>query len=248
MPRPIWPPEYVNGSVNVLLDSGIPDGAYRLYQKLRALSWGEDTLSINFVRLLELTELTRTRVYEYARILRFHRGLLSYAVRGNAFECSFIPAGSNPEIRDNPSLLVLDKKTPTNQEQKTKAPASRNPGKRDTPNLFPLAQALADVCRMPLEANRGRLFSEAKLLAKVAPPPTPELLKEYYNGRADCWWRSEDWRGQKGQDPTPPAIRETWGKWKPVVVVSKSGELTPEQIEMREKLRAFKANQNANPV
>lgn len=132
MARPLWPPEYVNGSIHVLLDDSVPDGAYRLYQKLRALSWGEETLNINFERLMELSGLSRTRIYEYARILRLRRGLLSYVVRDNAFECSFDPAGQNPEKRDLPSPLVLGSELPTNKGLKTKPPASRNPGKRDS--------------------------------------------------------------------------------------------------------------------
>lgn len=131
MPRPQWPPEYANVSVNVLLDESVPDGAYRFYSKLRALAWGEDTFSINFERLMELTGLSRTRLYEYARILRLRRGLLSYVVRNNAFECSFMPSGQNPEKRDLPSPLGLGSELPTNKGLKPKPVTSRNPGKRD---------------------------------------------------------------------------------------------------------------------
>jgi hypothetical protein len=81
------------------------------------------------------------------------------------------------------------------------------------PSLEPLASALAEVCHMDFKPNKGRLFREAKLLSDATPPATPDLLREHYNGRSDCFWRKSDWRGQKGQDPSPDAIRTTWGQW-----------------------------------
>lgn len=213
MARPDWPPEYVNSSINVLLDGGVPDAAYRLYNMLRALSWGDDTLVISFKKLMDLTGMTRTRIYEYARLLRLRRGLLSYAVRNDAFECSFIPVADRPEKRDLPSHTALSSKSPSKQEPKSKPIKAVNPEKRDKVNYYPLALALAEVCHMQLEPNRGLLFAEAKLLSKATPTPTPELLKQHYNGDPASFWRSRDWRGKAGENPIPSVIRKTWGQW-----------------------------------
>lgn len=205
--------------INVLLDDRVPDAAFRFYGKLRALAWGEDQLSMKFKRLMELTGLSRTRIYEYARILRFNRGLLSYAVRNDAFECSFPPETERtvnrprPEKRDLPSPLSLSSKSSLKQEPKDKPIKAMNTEKREAVNYYPIAAALADVCHMQLEANRSRLFAEAKRLAKVVPPATAELLREQYNGNADGYWRAQDWRGKKGEPPNPSTIRETWGRW-----------------------------------
>jgi hypothetical protein len=84
---------------------------------------------------------------------------------------------------------------------------------RGNPELFYLAQALSEVCHMDLQANKGRLMKEAKLLSVATPKPTPELLRQYYNGNKGTFWRSHDWRGQKGEVPTPASVRETWGAW-----------------------------------
>lgn len=65
---------------------------------------------------------------------------------------------------------------------------------------------------MPLKAN-PRLFAEAELLSKADPSPTPELLQQHYSNSPDCFWRRVDWRGRKGEEPSPAAIRETWGRW-----------------------------------
>lgn len=80
-------------------------------------------------------------------------------------------------------------------------------------NLYPLAQALAEACKVDISANKGRLLREAKTLSRATPPATPELIKEHYNGNPSAFWKARDWRGQKGQYPTLSAIRETWGQW-----------------------------------
>lgn len=234
MSRPLWPPEYVNSSVNVLLDNDVPDAAYRFYNKLRALSWGEDTFSINFERLMELTGLSRTRIYEYARILRLRRGLLSYVVRSNAFECSFAPSGANPGKRDLPSPLALTpipSSKPVRKEQ-PKPVASRKTGIPKNGNLYPLAEALAEVCHMQLEPNRGRLFREAQQLTLANPPATPELLRLHYNGNPNSFWRGQDWRGKKGDKPNPATIRETWGQWEAKVLPVTEEDTLAETIRL----------------
>ena len=240
MPRPVWPPEYANVSIDALLDDDVPHGAFRFYAKLRALSWGEPTLSINFERLMDLARVSATRAYEYARILRDHHKLLSYAVRNNVFECSFASAAQIPGNREMPSPLGLESELPTKQDLKPKRVAPRISGKREKVDLFPLVEAMAEVCRIKIAANRGRLFREASELAKIDPPPTPELLREHYNGRADCFWRLKDWRGKKGENPTPAVIRETWGQWD-TVTSRRRMEDPAEAAQLAEIVKAEKA-------
>jgi len=71
--------------------------------------------------------------------------------------------------------------------------------------LFDIVQALAEVCGMDFEANKGRLFREGKpLVGKL----TPEEVRKYYGPRST--WYTTDWRGKMGEYPTPAAIRETF--------------------------------------
>lgn len=97
--------------------------------------------------------------------------------------------------------------------------------------LYSIAQAIADVCNIQLEANKGRMMREAKLLSKASPPPTVELIKQHYNGNKSAFWKSTDWRGRKGQRPTPSSIRETWGQWNIELDNSNTVTLTPEQAQ-----------------
>jgi len=88
-------------------------------------------------------------------------------------------------------------------------------------NLYPIAEALAYVCKMDITLNRGRLFREAKALALAG--ATPETIKANYNGDPKAFWRASDWRGQKGQPPKPENVRETWGQWNTIGQVVGSG-------------------------
>jgi len=89
-----------------------------------------------------------------------------------------------------------------------KKPTPRKPKpKRDT-GMYHLAVALAEVCRMGYDINKGRLFAEAKQLAKAEPTPTPALVREHY-GNGGSWYK-KDWRGMKNELPTPYKIRQTW--------------------------------------
>ncbi len=78
-----------------------------------------------------------------------------------------------------------------------------------------LARALSDVCGMAWELNVGRLRREAKRLSGAADPvPSADLVREHYG--TGGWWWSGDWRGAKGDHPSPANIRETWGRWSKV--------------------------------
>ena len=83
--------------------------------------------------------------------------------------------------------------------------------KSSTNLVYPLALALSEVCKMDIEANKGRLLREAKTLTKASPTPTPALIELHYG--MEGWWYREDWRGKNAESPSPATVRETWGKW-----------------------------------
>jgi len=102
------------------------------------------------------------------------------------------------EIADLAIELLVKKPTPRKQPQQKNR------------ELFHLARAIGEVCRMGFEINKGRLFAEAKQLAKADDPkPTPQLVKDHYGiGKA---WYTDDWRGRdEKKPPTPGQIRSTW--------------------------------------
>lgn len=95
MSRPTWPPRYVNVSIALLRNDNVTNAAYRFYCKLQALAWGEPQLHIEEEALYRETGLRQSQVYEYARLLRAHAGLL-FRRAGSAFEFSF------PELAPDP--------------------------------------------------------------------------------------------------------------------------------------------------
>jgi len=86
----------------------------------------------------------------------------------------------------------------------------RTPAQVKSAELYHIAQAIAQVCLMDYEANKGRLFSEAKQLSKANPPPSPAEIRRCYG--QDGTWYHDDWRGKQGKEPTPGQIRSTWAK------------------------------------
>lgn len=128
----------------------------------------------------------------------------------------FVPplAENTPETPDKSQTVIHD--TPLKrrvEKSREESSAAQKPPRTPKVDYFPLASELAAVCHQDLKAN-PRFFKDAETLSKADPPATPELVREHYNGRLDCFWRKHDWRGKKGDDPTPAAIRETWGKWR----------------------------------
>jgi hypothetical protein len=77
--------------------------------------------------------------------------------------------------------------------------------------LFLIAEALAEVTGISFEANRGRIFREAKELARDA-TATPDAIRLNY-GEGGAWYRA-DWRGLRGQKPALSQVRSTWGSLK----------------------------------
>lgn len=100
-----WPPRYVNVPVRMVKNDLVTDGAFKFYCKLLALAKGRKSLTIGLADLLALTSLSRTRVYEYARLLRLCNALL-WRCSDKAFECSFTedsqPSEQQSRISGNP--------------------------------------------------------------------------------------------------------------------------------------------------
>ena len=76
------------------------------------------------------------------------------------------------------------------------------------PVLFDIAAALSQVSGIDLEANKARIFREAKELLK-AKGVTPEKIIEDY-GKGGLWCQV-DFRGRGGSPPAINQVRATWG-------------------------------------
>ena len=97
-------------------------------------------------------------------------------------------------------------------------------------SLHPLAVALSDLCGMAFDANKGRLFREAKLISQI-PGFDLEVMRRQY-GIGGIWYLW-DWRGKKGELPTPALIRETFGALKPPIPTNGNGHNGTPAPQMR---------------
>jgi hypothetical protein len=75
--------------------------------------------------------------------------------------------------------------------------------------LTSVAFAIADICVMDLKITiiKGRIFRIAKQLLSANPPASRERIQAFRD-----WFRINDWRGKRGDDPTPENICECWAK------------------------------------
>jgi hypothetical protein len=81
-----------------------------------------------------------------------------------------------------------------------------------------------------IPAIKGRIFKRAKDLLSASIPPTPERVREIYGPGG--WWYREDWRGRKGDAPTPENILETWGA---LGGPSKASRNDPDDVQARRR-------------
>ncbi len=81
--------------------------------------------------------------------------------------------------------------------------------KHKSPSIWRFAHALAVVCNMHFEANKGRLLKDAKDIL-LLPGADERVLLELYGNNPSSMWCVHDWRGRKGETPSPSVIKQTW--------------------------------------
>lgn len=81
---------------------------------------------------------------------------------------------------------------------------SSGAAQRDRPR-DPLFDALAELCKLDPKLKGSMIARTANNLRKVS--ATPEQVTRFGE-----WWRLWDWRGTRGQPPTPPQVETEWRK------------------------------------
>jgi len=123
------------------------------------------------------------------------------------------------------------------KRQKKKKGKKAKEGEKKVPTEHQLAfGALAKACaidyRIAPVKVKARMEASAKMLLSAG--YTPDDISAI-----GAWWYEHDWRGQKGQAPTPEQIREVAGKWR-----NGNGNgrvLSPEEQAHREEMRRLEA-------
>ena len=90
--------------------------------------------------------------------------------------------------------------------------------------LIAIALALGEVWEkdMAIPLIKSRCFRRAGELLRATVKPTPDAIRAFYgrNGR----WRRDDWRGRKGDKPSPEIILETWSDYAGSGLMSESDD------------------------
>lgn len=122
------------------------------------------------------------------------------------------PAAIVPDLSGHPPEVIGTCPTPQNTEdsiQKDNILPAAPPKTKEKPKRQPdpMFEALAEVCRIDwhlcTEDQRGELNQSVGILRGEG--HTPAEITVF--GR---WWYQGDWRGKKGQAPTPSQVRDTW--------------------------------------
>lgn len=82
------------------------------------------------------------------------------------------------------------------------------PVKQEIPGPWQMGRALAGICRMNFEINKGQLVSEGKRISAIKGFSLEKMGALF--GKPGGMWYIHDWRGKKGQYPTPAQVRQTW--------------------------------------
>ena len=89
-------------------------------------------------------------------------------------------------------------------EPKPKRKGKTRTAKYTIDQLRPMANAIANATRLKLEDNYAVLNKASGLLLDLG--YTPEKVADF-----SAWWQANDWRGKRGQPPTPWQLKSMIG-------------------------------------
>ncbi len=120
-----------------------------------------------------------------------------------------VPGSSTAVARTRPVQCTAEEKRREEKRREVKeSPTGADAPPTDSQAMF---TALAEISgidwRVCTDSQRGALNQSEKRLRKAG--ATVDEMHRF----AD-WWSAHDWRGKKGERPTPAQIREEWGKFK----------------------------------
>ncbi len=221
MSRSLLPPRGIFVPAALIYDRDMPPVARDTWIQLRGLAWGrKETPSLSLIQLSGILEKRRTTLYEHMRVLQA-RGALRWRP-GNTSEIIVVfPEDEEcllSGIPDKPDPLITDNLNLNNS--RVKDSTIRNSGKPDSGKkrretipaavLRPFVNTLADITGMKADLNYPRLARSARKLHKsgYSAQKVASLYAVGKDGRKAAWYE-QDWRGKRGQRPTPEQIEQT---------------------------------------
>lgn len=118
-----------------------------------------------------------------------------------------IPENTSHTSKSKNDLRTTTPPDPSDAETQASLPGLPAP-KRKRKMPREIITTLAKVCAVDLSlattAQKGQVTQSARILHDKA-GATAASIEAF-----GAWWRANDWRGKKGQPPTPAQVRECW--------------------------------------
>jgi len=228
------PRSYYTMIPNYVDDLGLTVYAYRLYGHLRRVAGETGACWQSTATLAKTCRMSQGSVSKHKQEL-VDVGLIKIEVRHNDKgqyhhititdiwrKNSMLYADSPDEVPSSPGELGTVGSSPG----ESPTPRGSSPGetkknqeenknhiiKSESPDGRAWFLSLAALCDIDLaiatKRQKQQLGQSSKLLKDKA-GATPEQIEAF-----GSWWYADDWRGQKGQPPTPAQVREVWGRFK----------------------------------
>jgi hypothetical protein len=251
--------------ISLLRDESIPNAACRLHCQLLALAWGKASLEMALPALLAAVSLSRTRFFDYARLLSLH-GYLIWSCLSGVFKGRFadpgIPESWIPGKRDSTSLKNLNQDSSLKIQEGGEIPKSGITGKRDSHARKPADPRTATpeiqlframTGKYPHLANYDQVIAamRGKTQAQLA-PYYQEWVARNYNPGSIKWLT--DWLvsslppehcgRRNGASAYSLSRRET----RPASAAAARPQLSPEEIQaVHKQMRAQKQEPHEIP-
>ena len=175
--------------------------------------WSVITIKRTFLKL-EQDGIVVSRQSKSTNRKKFYRinyekldNVFSMAETEPEYQNDTLPSGQIDTIAtcQNDTLLITETTTLDSDLQSGKPePKSKRKSKHPVEAIRPLATAVADATSLKYSDNIPMLHKVASRLLDNG--YTPEKVAEF-----SAWWQTEDWRGKKGQPPTPWQVQSMIG-------------------------------------
>ncbi len=215
MPRPLLPPRGIFVPAALIYNTDLAPAVRDTWVQLRGIAWGcQETPSVSLAQLSDILGKKRSTLYEHMRLLQ-SRGALRWRTGSTSEIIVVFPTNDELQFSQNPdkpdplkpsegeSESSRGKDSPVHESGKP----DRDPKPRETvPDaiLKPFIYTLADVTGMKADLNYPRLAKSARKLLKSG--YSARQIAALYGidpGGVKTAWYERDWRGLKGQRPTP---------------------------------------------
>lgn len=126
--------------------------------------------------------------------------------------------GDTIEVVKSADIVSTDSQKVLITESTDSNGSAKNPLKAN--DLNTLADQMAKVCQIDISTAGPKVRTGLKKMTLIL-SRKPNVIQKLENFPA--WWAANDWRGKKGQPPTPAQVGDTWGQFEAAQTATPNG-------------------------